>query len=141
MLSKLGEVPERQYFPNSMSKRAAYLAYVKKHGLEDLLACAVGECVKANATDPCLHMSQTLALKAAAPTITGCKARQIFDSRGNPTVEVDLTTSKGSYRGAVPSGASTGIYEGAARPPCLLQRSRNRHQGKHLYFLYLPTTN
>ena len=38
-------------------------------------------------------------------------ARQIFDSRGNPTVEVDLSTAKGLFRGAVPSGASTGIYE------------------------------
>ncbi|BFZ23013.1 hypothetical protein BsWGS_26052 [Bradybaena similaris] len=38
-------------------------------------------------------------------------ARQIFDSRGNPTVEVDLTTDKGMFRAAVPSGASTGIYE------------------------------
>jgi enolase len=38
-------------------------------------------------------------------------ARQIFDSRGNPTVEVDMTTEKGLFRAAVPSGASTGIYE------------------------------
>ena len=38
-------------------------------------------------------------------------AREIFDSRGNPTVEVDITTSKGTFRAAVPSGASTGIYE------------------------------
>lgn len=38
-------------------------------------------------------------------------ARQIFDSRGNPTVEVDLITDKGLFRAAVPSGASTGIYE------------------------------
>jgi enolase len=45
-------------------------------------------------------------------TITEIKARQIFDSRGNPTVEVDLTTSKGhKVRAAVPSGASTGVYE------------------------------
>ncbi|CAB4010165.1 Alpha-enolase, partial [Paramuricea clavata] len=43
--------------------------------------------------------------------ITRIHARQIFDSRGNPTVEVDLTTSKGLFRAAVPSGASTGIYE------------------------------
>lgn len=40
----------------------------------------------------------------------GIKARQIVDSRGNPTVEVDLITD-GVYRSAVPSGASTGIYE------------------------------
>jgi len=38
-------------------------------------------------------------------------ARMIYDSRGNPTVEVDLTTEKGLFRAAVPSGASTGIYE------------------------------
>jgi len=44
-------------------------------------------------------------------SIKSIKARQIFDSRGNPTVEVDLTTDKGLYRSAVPSGASTGIYE------------------------------
>ncbi|XP_062505129.1 enolase-like [Corticium candelabrum] len=43
--------------------------------------------------------------------ITRIHAREIFDSRGNPTVEVDITTSKGVFRAAVPSGASTGIYE------------------------------
>ncbi|KAL8597687.1 hypothetical protein ACOMHN_012654 [Nucella lapillus] len=43
--------------------------------------------------------------------VTKIHARQIFDSRGNPTVEVDLTTDKGMFRAAVPSGASTGIHE------------------------------
>lgn len=38
-------------------------------------------------------------------------AREIIDSRGNPTVEVDVTTSDGVFRASVPSGASTGIYE------------------------------
>ncbi|MBS1934467.1 MAG: phosphopyruvate hydratase [Bacteroidetes bacterium] len=39
-------------------------------------------------------------------------ARQILDSRGNPTVEVDITTDEGMLgRAAVPSGASTGIHE------------------------------
>jgi enolase len=39
-------------------------------------------------------------------------ARQIFDSRGNPTVEVDILTDKGVLgRAAVPSGASTGEHE------------------------------
>ena len=39
-------------------------------------------------------------------------ARQIFDSRGNPTVEVDILTEDGSFgRAAVPSGASTGEHE------------------------------
>jgi len=44
-------------------------------------------------------------------TIKSVHAREIFDSRGNPTVEVDLFTDKGMFRAAVPSGASTGIYE------------------------------
>ena len=47
------------------------------------------------------------------PTIIeDVKARQILDSRGNPTVEVDVTLSCGVVgRAAVPSGASTGIFE------------------------------
>ncbi|KAI8543646.1 hypothetical protein RHMOL_Rhmol08G0235100 [Rhododendron molle] len=42
--------------------------------------------------------------------VKSVKARQIIDSRGNPTVEVDLVTDD-LFRSAVPSGASTGIYE------------------------------
>ena len=39
-------------------------------------------------------------------------AREILDSRGNPTVEVDVLLEDGSFgRAAVPSGASTGAYE------------------------------
>merc|ERR1712151_1288479 len=44
-------------------------------------------------------------------TITQIRAREIFDSRGNPTVEVDLCTEFALFRAAVPSGASTGVYE------------------------------
>ena len=44
--------------------------------------------------------------------IADIQARQIFDSRGNPTVEVDLITEDGHFgRAAVPSGASTGEHE------------------------------
>ena len=45
-------------------------------------------------------------------TIINIHARQIFDSRGNPTVEVDVETENGVVgRAAVPSGASTGEHE------------------------------
>ncbi|KAI8997451.1 enolase [Pilobolus umbonatus] len=44
-------------------------------------------------------------------SVTKVHARQIFDSRGNPTVEVEVTTAKGVFRADVPSGASTGIHE------------------------------
>jgi enolase len=44
--------------------------------------------------------------------IASIHARQILDSRGNPTVEVEVTLSDGSFgRAAVPSGASTGVHE------------------------------
>ncbi|MFW6096226.1 MAG: phosphopyruvate hydratase [Bacteroidota bacterium] len=44
--------------------------------------------------------------------IVDIKSRQILDSRGNPTVEVDVITEDGSVgSAAVPSGASTGVYE------------------------------
>src|SRR5262245_51283515 len=44
--------------------------------------------------------------------IASVHGRQILDSRGNPTVEVEITLSDGSFgRAAVPSGASTGVHE------------------------------
>ncbi|EAN32053.1 phosphopyruvate hydratase [Theileria parva strain Muguga] len=43
--------------------------------------------------------------------VKSLKAREILDSRGNPTVEVDLVTEYGLFRAACPSGASTGVYE------------------------------
>jgi enolase len=46
------------------------------------------------------------------PAITSLTAREILDSRGNPTVEVDVLLEDGSFgRAAVPSGASTGQHE------------------------------
>jgi len=44
--------------------------------------------------------------------IESIHGREILDSRGNPTLEVDLLTTGGGFgRAAVPSGASTGEYE------------------------------
>lgn len=48
---------------------------------------------------------------SGAAIITGVRGREIIDSRGNPTVEVDLTTSLGTFTASCPSGASTGAYE------------------------------
>ncbi|MDD4804527.1 MAG: phosphopyruvate hydratase [Candidatus Pacebacteria bacterium] len=54
-------------------------------------------------------------------------AREILDSRGNPTVEVDLTLLDGSFgRAAVPSGASTGSYEAVE----LRDEDKKRYGGK-----------
>lgn len=46
-----------------------------------------------------------------ANEIKAIKAREVLDSRGTPTVEVEITTKKGAARAMVPSGASTGSYE------------------------------
>ena len=44
--------------------------------------------------------------------IADVKARRVLDSRGNPTVEVDVTLESGGFgRAIVPSGASTGVHE------------------------------
>jgi enolase len=59
-------------------------------------------------------------------TITKVHARQIFDSRGNPTVECDLTTDAGVFRAAVPSGASTGTREAVE----LRDEIKNEYKGK-----------
>lgn len=64
-------------------------------------------------------------------------ARQIFDSRGNPTVEVDVFTGRGDsdtdkldmFRAAVPSGASTGIHEAVE----LRDGDKSKYHGKSVF--------
>jgi enolase len=58
-------------------------------------------------------------------SITGMVGREIIDSRGNPTVEVDLHTDIGMFRASVPSGASTGIHEAVE-----LRDGGKRYKGK-----------
>ena len=59
--------------------------------------------------------------------IAGIHARQILDSRGNPTVEVEVVTSEGVIgRAAVPSGASTGVHEAVE----LRDGDKSRYMGK-----------
>ena len=60
-------------------------------------------------------------------TITHVKGREILDSRGNPTVEVDVTLDNGVVgRAAVPSGASTGEREALE----LRDGDKSRYLGK-----------
>jgi enolase len=59
--------------------------------------------------------------------ITQIHSRQILDSRGNPTIEVDVFTESGSFgRAAVPSGASTGSHEAVE----LRDGNKKRYLGK-----------
>jgi enolase len=57
-------------------------------------------------------------------------ARQVLDSRGNPTVEVDVYTDQGGFgRAAVPSGASTGIHEAVE----IRDNDKSLYVGKSVY--------
>lgn len=67
----------------------------------------------------------TLGSKRSVVTVTGVKGREIIDSRGNPTVEVDVSTTMGNFRASVPSGASTGIHEAVE-----LRDGGKRYKGK-----------
>ncbi len=59
-------------------------------------------------------------------TIKAIHGREILDSRGNPTVEVDITLDSGlKARAAVPSGASTGIHEATELRDDELARARH----------------
>ena len=59
--------------------------------------------------------------------IVDIHAREILDSRGNPTVEVDVLLESGAFgRAAVPSGASTGIHEAVE----LRDGDKSRYSGK-----------
>ncbi|WP_416828470.1 phosphopyruvate hydratase [Ectobacillus polymachus] len=61
------------------------------------------------------------------PTIVDVYAREVLDSRGNPTVEVEVYTESGSFgRALVPSGASTGEYEAVE----LRDGDKSRYGGK-----------
>ena len=69
--------------------------------------------------------------------IKSITARQIFDSRGNPTVEVDVITENGSIgRAAVPSGASTGEHEAVE-----LRDGGNDYMGKGVSMAVINVNN
>ncbi|KAK9093633.1 hypothetical protein Syun_028544 [Stephania yunnanensis] len=86
--------------------------YLDNHLLSRKIEDAVNAAVRAKAPDPVLFISNHMK-KGVPYVITKIRARQILDSRGIPTVEVDLHTNKGMFRAAVPSGPSTftGVHD------------------------------
>ncbi|KAL2898827.1 Cytosolic enolase 3 [Bienertia sinuspersici] len=84
--------------------------YLDKHALSRKIEDAVNAAVRAKTNDPVLFIANHM-FKAVKSMITKVKARQILDSRGIPTVEVELSTNKGTFRASAPSGPSSGLYE------------------------------
>lgn len=60
---------------------------------------------------PEIKLLITMGIFAYMPKIKSLKARQVFDSRGNATVEAELQTESGTFTAIVPSGASVGKHE------------------------------
>ena len=84
--------------------------YIDQHELQKKVEHLINKCVNDKPEDPIAYMSNELK-NMTAPEIVDVKGRMVIDSRGNPTVEADVHTHKGFFRAAVPSGASTGVYE------------------------------
>ena len=73
------------------------------------------------------HPELKMAVRSGPYDFIDVFAREIIDSRGNPTVEVEVTTSSGVVgRAAVPSGASTGKFEAVE----LRDGDKSRYLGK-----------
>ena len=93
--------------------RSSVLYHLHSH--TRILACSVSSFPAASTTAFVVpHTTTTTTTQLHATTITSVHAREILDSRGNPTVEVELQTSgdgSGIHVASVPSGASTGAYE------------------------------
>jgi len=92
------------------------MKYLEEHRLTDKLNEAVNRVVKARPEDPMSLIIKLLTSDAAPPKITKLLAREVLDSRGNPTIEVDvyaqyLGQDKLFGRCGAPSGASTGSNE------------------------------
>ncbi|KAI4382410.1 hypothetical protein MLD38_008380 [Melastoma candidum] len=84
--------------------------YLDKHMLSRKIEDAVNAAVKSKSPDPVLFISNHMR-KSVPSVITKIQARQILDSRGIPTVEVDLFTNKGMFRSSCPGGDPVGMYE------------------------------
>ncbi len=74
-----------------------------------------------------IAFNQNLKERKYMPFITDVLAREVLDSRGNPTIEVEVITESGAFgRGMVPSGASTGEHEAVE----LRDGDKDRYLGK-----------
>ena len=110
-----------------MQFTALQIAHIE--GLFSLSMAAAMKCSMAAASRAASRRAgkaQPRRAAARAAGITGIHAREVIDSRGNPTVECEVSTFKGTFRAAVPSGASTGIYEAVE----LRDGDKSKYMGK-----------
>ena len=113
-------VARRHNCDPELALRAATARFRERVELAERLADAEGVAFRAAGTPEQEHYYQAAKRslrEGQVTTIASVHARQILDSRGNPTVEVDVVTDAGALgRAAVPSGASTGLARGRRAP-------------------------
>lgn len=87
--------------------------YLDQHKVQEVISKAVSAAYKARAENLESFLADYFRVEAGGNIIDKVTAREILDSRGNPTVEVDVYSAAGDLlaRSAVPSGASTGSNE------------------------------
>lgn len=105
--------PEEQISPEVIEEKRKYL---KDMDLQNVLHDAINELMESRPEDVFGVLSRILQRRAAKPVIDHLFAREVMDSRGNPTVEVDvyakyLNSVSFVARSSSPSGASTGSRE------------------------------
>eukprot|EP00178_Gracilaria_changii_P003239 TRINITY_DN1474_c0_g1_i2.p1 TRINITY_DN1474_c0_g1~~TRINITY_DN1474_c0_g1_i2.p1 ORF type:complete len:486 (-),score=83.34 TRINITY_DN1474_c0_g1_i2:582-2039(-) len=105
-------------FPSAPLSRSSFRTTLPAHSVSRVRPSSV----RLSVDCPGVAVSPSL----SSTRVTGVHAREILDSRGNPTVEVELTTPTGLFRAAVPSGASTGAYEALE----LRDGDKQRYKGK-----------
>lgn len=97
-----------------MSSKISVSEYLQKTNMQKLIEEAINECYASQSDNPIAFLANYFASKGSASKITKLVGREILDSRGNPTVEVDVyleDESKVTARASAPSGASTGSNE------------------------------
>jgi len=102
--------------------------YLNKYQLQKLIEDAINHCYQTQATNPTAYMASYFSTRTNTQAIQKLVGREILDSRGNPTVEVDVYTSedKVAGRASAPSGASTGSNEALE----LRDGDKSRYLGK-----------
>lgn len=99
-----------------INKKEAVEEYLEKHQILQALDQSINELFETRPVDVCGVLSQILMRRALPPTIDHLIGREVLDSRGNPTVEVDVYVKYldeiiFAARSSAPSGASTGSNE------------------------------
>tara|TARA_B100001094_G_scaffold64273_1_gene60293 strand:+ start:4504 stop:5853 length:1350 start_codon:yes stop_codon:yes gene_type:complete len=85
-------------------------SYLRKHNLKKSLEHIVNHCFEHKLEFPYEYI-KTYCNSYIESIIVDINASSVFDSKGQPTVKVQVTTNKGKFYGISPSGISTGIYE------------------------------